>query len=114
MADHGVLLDAAKEVGLEGDIEAFLRSDAKAMEVQRDIVRFRQRWVRTTRRAVGPTSPPPSHSVAGRYPINGVPFFIFNEGKAVVSGAEESAGLLGSIERAMGMAEGSEGEEEEE
>ncbi|HEV7164974.1 MAG TPA: DsbA family oxidoreductase [Gammaproteobacteria bacterium] len=63
IGDHGVLSDVTMQVGMSGDIPAWLASDAAAQEVREDL------------------------GTAARLEISGVPFFIF-AGRYALAGAQ--------------------------
>ncbi len=75
VGDHAVLTDIASQVGLEGDIPAWLASDAGKHEVQEDLAQ------------------------AARLQISGVPFFIF-EGRIALSGAQPPEVFLQALDAA--------------
>jgi predicted DsbA family dithiol-disulfide isomerase len=75
LGDPAVLTDVASQVRLEGDIPAWLASDAGKLEVQEDLAQ------------------------ATRLQISGVPFFIF-EGRVALAGAQPPEVFLQALEAA--------------
>jgi predicted DsbA family dithiol-disulfide isomerase len=75
LGDPAVLADVASQVRLEGDIPAWLASDAGKLEVQEDLAQ------------------------AARLQISGVPFFIF-EGRVALAGAQPPEVFLQALETA--------------
>jgi predicted DsbA family dithiol-disulfide isomerase len=73
IGDPAVLADVASQLGLEGDIRAWLASDAGKREVQEDLAQ------------------------AARLQISGVPFFIF-EGRIALSGAQPPEVFLQALD----------------
>jgi predicted DsbA family dithiol-disulfide isomerase len=75
VGDRSVLAGVASQVGLEGDIPAWLASDAGKHEVQEDLAQ------------------------AARLQISGVPFFIF-EGRIALAGAQPPEVFLQALDAA--------------
>ena len=75
VGDRAVLADIAARVGMDGDIPAWLASDAGIREVREDLMQ------------------------AARFQISGVPFFIF-EGRLALSGAQPPEVFLQALDAA--------------
>jgi predicted DsbA family dithiol-disulfide isomerase len=75
VGDRSVLTDIAAQVGVEGDVAAWLASDAGKHEVQEDL------------------------SQSARLQISGVPFFIF-EGRVALAGAQPPEVFLQALDAA--------------